>query len=380
MNTLKSTAVILVLAGVLYGVYTALNQPEAPPPPGMTKQDIDEMAPPDIDFGGAAASTAHLPAPPTTLTPATGSSPAAGLHADHDHSPSHDESSSTYAPPTGTSASPTTEAPASPALRGPESSAAGQTYNQKSSFESAAPPAASPSLAAFALRRDLALAEQQIAENKFRDALSTLSPHYHRAELPSEDRAALIAWLDALAAKVVYSREHWLQQAYEIRGSETLFDIAQRIHVPAELLQNINGLGDPRVVVPGTKLKLVPGPMRAEVNLTSGELTVFVSDLYAGRFPFTLGNEPPQPGDYEVKDRQPERTYYGPDGRTIPANDPTNPYGQCWIDLGPAACIHGSPTAANVNSPALGCICLSPQDARDVYSILARGSRVSIKR
>jgi hypothetical protein len=150
--------------------------------------------------------------------------------------------------------------------------------------------------------------------------------------------------------------------------------------VPAELLQNINGVADPRVLLPNTTLKLVPGPLRAEANLATSELTLFLGDLYAGRFPFTLGNEPPQPGEFEVKDRQPERTYYGPDGRTIAANDPTNPYGQCWIDLGPSACIHGSPLSPAPGAPALGCISLSPQDARDVYSILARGSRVVVKR
>src|SRR4029453_15249633 len=110
------------------------------------------------------------------------------------------------------------------------------------------------------------------------------------------------------------------------------------------------------------------------------ELTVYLGDLYAGRFPFTLGNEPPPTGDFEVKDRQPERTYYGSDGRTIAANDPINPYGQCWIDLGASACIHGSPLSAPPGAPALGCISLSPQDARDVYSILSRGSRVVVKR
>src|SRR5688572_31349361 len=48
---------------------------------------------------------------------------------------------------------------------------------------------------------------QHVAENKFRSALAGLSPFYNRAELTSEDRALLIAWLDALAAKVIYSRD-----------------------------------------------------------------------------------------------------------------------------------------------------------------------------
>jgi LysM repeat protein len=381
VNTLKSTAVVLVLAGVLYGVYTALNKPEMTPPPGMTSKDVEDMGPPAIDFaGGDGALATTLPAPPSTIAPAAETPspappplprPGAG---------------GVYAPPSD--ADTTTDKPLGPTADA--TSPAGD--NRQLSFETPAgevspaaqpsltPQAASPSLAAFELRRELQQAEQHVAESKFRSALAGLSSFYNRADLTSEDRALLIAWLDALAAKVIYSREHLLEAPYVIRGSETLFDIAQRSQVTAELLQNINGITDPRVLVPGTELKIVPGPMRAEVNLKTNELTLFLGNLYAGRFPFTLGDEPPQPGQYEIRDRQLERTYYGADGRTIPANDPSNPYGQCWLDLGTSACIHGSPLALNGADKTRGCISLSPKDARDVYSILARGSQVVISR
>lgn len=385
MNTLKSTAVILVLAGVLYGVYTALNKPPMTPPAGMTTKDIDEMGPPEIDFHGGAEATSHLPAPPTTLSPPTSQSPAAELPTSTPVKTEREPS--IYAPgdsaPSGPSLSrPSTSPPGtSPPLLASDTGSAGGA--RQSNFEvpatDAASPAPSASLAAFSLRRDMGVALKQIEEGKFRSALATLSPYYGRFELPPDDRAQLVAWLDALAAKVIYSREHLLESPYQVRGSETLFDIAERSHVTVELLQHINGVGDPRVLLPNTTLKVVPGPMRAEVSLSTSELTVFLGDLYAGRFPFTLGNEPPPLGDFEVKDRQPERTYYGTDGRTIAANDPTNPYGQCWIDLGAAACIHGSPLSAPPGAGALGCISLSPQDARDVYSILSRGSRVMVK-
>ena len=392
MNTLKSTAVILILAGVLYGVYTALNKPEMTPPAGMTTKDVDELGPPDVDFSGHADHadhadhTAHLPAPPTTLSPTTPAPSAAESPAtvpESNFSPKDDKRAGSIYAPRGSAKSPPSTTPSTtPPLPTSESSTTSDA--QQSSFESPAASAVSPapsaSLTAFSLRRDLGVALKQIEESKFRSALTTLSPYYGRSELSAEDRAQLVAWLDALAAKVIYSREHLLDTPYQVRGSETLFDIAERCHVPAELLQNINGVGDPRVLLPNTTLKLVPGPMRAEVNLATSELTVYLGDLYAGRFPFTLGNEPPPTGDFEVRDRQPERTYYGPDGRTIAANDPTNPYGQCWIDLGGFGLHPWQPALSSAGAPALGCISLSPQDARDVYSILSRGSRVVVKR
>lgn len=382
MNTLKSAAVILVLAGVLYGVYTALNTRSTPPPTGMSARELDNIAPPEIDFAiGGGSNAEPLAAPPEPLTLSSESrSPAA---------PAASGPPSIYGP-AGAAAHPPTTAPP------PEQSADAGSYNQRSNFEmpegtadrgqrtddrgqTAADNPSSGVLAAASFRRDLQLAEQQVADGKFRSALATLSLHY-QADLSSEDRALLLAWLDALAAKVIYSREHLLDSPYVVRGRETLFDLAQQLHVPAELLANINGVADPRILLQGTELKVVPGPMRADVSLATGELTLLLGDLYAGRFPISIGNEPPPPGEYSVQNKTPDRTYIGPDGRTIPANDPTNPYGQCWIDLGPAACIHGSPQSAAPAAQTLGCISLSPQDARDVYAMLVPGSKVVVRR
>jgi hypothetical protein len=378
VNTLKSAAVILVLAGVLYGVYTALNKRETPPPPGMTSRDIDDMAPPDIDIApGGATDERHakLPSPPSTLTLASEGSSPADLHKHADEASSSPTRPSIYGPDAAADAA-AQPPPTTPPV---ESADATGSYNRRSNFESPAV-SISPATAVVAFRRDCQVAEQQVEGGKFRSALATLSAHYSVAQLPPEERAQLLAWLDALAAKVIYSREHLLESPYVVRGRETLFDVAEQLHVPADLLANINGVSDPRILVPGTELKVVPGPMRAEVNVAAGELTLFLGDLYAGRFPVALGNEPPQPKEYIVQNKSPDRTYIGADGRTIPANDPTNPYGQCWIDLGPEACIHGSPQSAAPGTQTLGCISLSPQDARDVYAMLVPGSKVVVKR
>ena len=382
MNTLKSAAVILVLAGVLYGVYTALNTRSTPPPQGMSARDIDDIAPPEIDFALGGSDASPLAAPPEPLTLSSESRSPAEV-------PAASSPPSIYGP-AGAAAQPPPTAPP------PEQSADAGSYNQRSNFEtpegtgdrgqrtednpqSAIRNPQSPALAAASFRRDLQLAEHQVADGKFRSALATLSSHY-RADLSSQDRALLLSWLDALAAKVIYSREHLLDSPYVVRGRETLFDLAQQLHVPAELLANINGVSDPRILLQGTELKVVPGPMRADVSLATGELTLLLGDLYAGRFPISIGNEPPPPGEYSVQNKTPDRTYIGPDGRTIPANDPTNPYGQCWIDLGPAACIHGSPQSAAPAAQTLGCISLSPQDARDVYAMLVPGSKVVVRK
>jgi lipoprotein-anchoring transpeptidase ErfK/SrfK len=446
VNTLKSAALLVVLLGVLYGVYVTLSKPDIPSEGEVPKE---ELAPPLIEYGSwgsgapptsppASAAASGVPAAggaasaPILSWSSSGSVPG-GADAPSDRS-AWDVTRRTQDAAAGGAqgasvpvpTDPTTargglarsayEVPASSPLDSslvpavnqvpplePAASAVRQEGGRSAepagpgtsagSFGSGAASAGdpaqarsasdanSPALAAYAFKHDLFEAQRLVEAGKFRSALAKLTPHYHATALGDEERSTLLAWLDALAGKVIYSREHLLAPPHQVRTGETLFTIADRYHVSHRLLQAINQreVSDPMALVPGIALKVVPGPFRAEVDLTRSEITVFVQDLYGGRFPFTLGDQPPTPGEYQVVDKQhQQRSYYGLDGRVIPANDPANPYGGWWISLGGEVCIHGSP-AVPTEKP-LGCISLSPQDARDLYSILSLGSPVKIFR
>jgi len=223
------------------------------------------------------------------------------------------------------------------------------------------------------------LAMEQIDRRSLKDALATLSVFYNAAELTTEQRSDLLDLLDALSREVVFSRQHLLDMAYVVAPGETLEQIAKRHELPTEILARINALDASVPLRSGEKLKVVPGPFRAEVDLVKSELTLFVGDLYAGRYPVSFGAEPsPQPGLFQVVGKQKNRNYYGR-GVQIPANDPRNPFGGYWIDLGQDLCIHGSPSAGPTDSK-LGCISLSPMDANDVFGMLSSGSEITIKR
>jgi LysM repeat protein len=393
VNTLKSAAVIVVLLAVLYGVFVALNKPL--PPHDSTRASSEET--PLIEYGSTGSSASSLPAMPP-LVRGHNESPAAASPRSvrgGNFEPNLD---------TGSLPPPPTMIPSSVAP--PESPAAAAVGGlQRSTYETPAPtessslgsasallaPAsvtaadsaaksAAPALAAYALRNDLTESEQLIAAGKFKAALVKLSPHQANADLPSDERANLLGWLDALAAKVIYSRDHLLAAPHQVRKGESLYDVAHQYNVEYRLLQNINReVTDPLVLVPGTELKVIPGPFRADVNLTTGEMTLLLGELYAGRFPFAVGDQPPQPGEYRVVDkRAQQKTYVGFDGRVIAANDPANPYGGWWINLGGEVALHGS--ALVPTQQTLGCISLSPQDAQDLFSILTLGSEVRIRR
>lgn len=228
------------------------------------------------------------------------------------------------------------------------------------------------------LDRVMQSVQSKINSGEWYQALFTLSLQYN-AETPPADRQRLLDILDPLAAKVIYSKEHLIEAPYDVRRGDTLNSVAQRYNVPWQLLANVNGLTDPEALTPGMQLKVIPGPFRAEVDVNGRELTLFVGRLYAGRFPISVGSDPSPPaGEYRVNDKQAGRTYYAADGRTIPVEDPRNPYGQIWIDLGGDVCIHGSPSSDA--DARMGCISLSPADANDLYGILSKGSAIVIRR
>lgn len=231
----------------------------------------------------------------------------------------------------------------------------------------------------FSTAREQAL--QLAAKGQLRDALQQLSAYYNSPELTHADHADLVDILDALSREVIYSRRHLAQPPYVATVSDSVASIAEKHQITPELFASINGLGDSKAIVPGTEVKVLQGPFRAHVSLNRGEMTLFMGDMYAGRFPISLGKDPvPTEGNYEIVDRRRDRTYYATGGRVIPANDPRNPYGGYWLNLGQDLCIHGTPEMSSSDLADAGCISLAPLDAGDVYKILAQGCQVVITR
>lgn len=233
--------------------------------------------------------------------------------------------------------------------------------------------------------RAVETAKGHVAQKNYRDALAALSPIYGNPDLPSPEKEELGDLLDALAAKVIYSPEHLHQAAYVVQPGDTLDSVAASYSITPEFLARINGL-DPvgrSVGEPGSSLKVVRGPFRAEVRLKSnvaGTLTLYLGELYAGRFDVELGQDnPPFPGKYKVHDKQIDRPFYTAAGELIPAESPENPYGGRWIDLGSGISLHGGPATAPAGGR-LGCMSLPGEgQASDLFAILSLSSTVEVR-
>lgn len=221
---------------------------------------------------------------------------------------------------------------------------------------------------------------QAAGDGKLTDAMRIMMPYYTSPELTHSQFTDLTDMLDALAREVIYSgKRHLLLPPHIVKTGETLFTVAERYQVTPEILANINGLGDSKALVVGSQLKVIQGPFRGDIDLTRGELTMFLGDLYAGRFPISVGQDPaPRAGKFEVVEKRRDRTYYGAGGRVIAADEPRNPYGGYWIDLGQNICLHGTPEMPSADMANAGCISLSPIDAADAYLMLTPGSHIEI--
>ncbi|MEM9826158.1 MAG: LysM peptidoglycan-binding domain-containing protein [Planctomycetota bacterium] len=221
-------------------------------------------------------------------------------------------------------------------------------------------------------------ADEQVEQERYRDALATLSLFYRTPDLTSQQYEQLTSRLDWLIGKVIYSPQHLLDAPYRVQGRETLMQIADQYQVSWQLLANINNIKDPYAMLPGTELKVMKGPFRAEVDLSDKEVTLFLGEYYAGRFQVELGTQPtPVAGQYTVQAKQTGRTYYPAEGAPIAADDANNPYGGVWIDLGGQMSLHGSDSRARPTRA--GCISLAGAPAKDLYAILSQGSSVTIR-
>jgi lipoprotein-anchoring transpeptidase ErfK/SrfK len=231
----------------------------------------------------------------------------------------------------------------------------------------------------YADSKEKALAKAQ--DGKLKEALIQMTAWYGRAELTYDEKADLLNLLNALAAEVIYSRRHFLESSYKAGPRESLEDIAKLHGISLELLASINQIPTPYILLPNTELKVLRGPFRAEVDLTTKELTLYLDNMFAGQFPISVGSDTKEiDGSFSIMSKQTNRNYYAANGGTVSHTDPNNPYGKHWLDLGQDLCIHGSAAAENSPLNNAGCISLSPRDAEDVYNILTVGSKVTIKR
>ncbi len=224
------------------------------------------------------------------------------------------------------------------------------------------------------------LAMEQIARGELKEALMNLSIFYNAPELTYDQQTELLALLDPLAGEVIYSRRHLLDMPHIVVQGETLETIAKKYNVPAEILAKINAVNEQGAISPGTKLKVIPGPFRAEIELAKSELTLFLGELYAGRFAIEIGGDPtPKEGLFLVVENRKAETSMAKGASRFRATIRETRMAGIGSTLDKISASR-TPNQPVPNNKEMSCISLSPIDASDVFGMLSRGSPVQIRR
>ncbi|MDB5335786.1 MAG: ErfK/YbiS/YcfS/YnhG family protein [Planctomycetaceae bacterium] len=187
--------------------------------------------------------------------------------------------------------------------------------------------------------------------------------------------------LDEVAQRIYFSPQTQIQPPYEIQPGDQLRKIASKYQLSWQYLSRLNQV-DAKKIRPGKKLKIFQGPFEARVDLSNFELTVLLNGQYVKRYRVGTGKMNTTPiGEFTVREKLENPTYYGPDGMVLEPNDPQNPLGERWIDIGNSFGIHGTIDPESIGkSESAGCVRMRNEDVAEVYDLLTVGSTVTIQR
>ena len=235
-----------------------------------------------------------------------------------------------------------------------------------------------PSPSASSLAEDLKTVDEQIANNDILPAHRTLSKLYWSHK---EARNELMPRLEQTAKAIFFEPHPHFVDPYVVQPNDKLSAIASKYQLSWEYVRKLNRI-DPRRIQSGQKLKILKGPFAAVVDLNEFALTIHMQGYYVRRYPVGIGKDGASPvGKFAVLNKIENPQYTGPDGRVISGDDPANPLGERWIDLGDSYGIHGTIEPDSIGKAASrGCIRMREKDVIEVYDFLVKGSEVVIRK
>jgi LysM repeat protein len=216
-----------------------------------------------------------------------------------------------------------------------------------------------------------------IDEGSYIEAQKELSQWYWQK--PAE-REQIMPQLNKLARALYFAPQPQYYDAYVVKPGDQLRVVGQRFKLSWEYIAKLNNV-DAKKIRMGQKLKVVPGPFAVIVFLDRYELVVHLNGSFVKSYRVGVGKDGTTPvGTFAVKNKMVNPTYYGPEG-VIAGDDPKNPLGERWIDIGDSYGIHGTIEPESIGKKeSRGCIRMLNSEVEEVYDFLVIGSEVKIVR
>lgn len=207
-------------------------------------------------------------------------------------------------------------------------------------------------------------------------------------ELSEEEKRLLNESLDQLAFAVFYdTKQHILEPQYIVGPNETLTSIAAKYQITPEHLAALNSLSLPvyEPIAPGTPLKVVRGPVSAEVSFSKNELLLKFNNLYAGRFKMGCAEKARnQRGMLNITRKIQNPLYNGPinNGQwgQIAGGDSNNPLGPFWLELNNGLGLQGTnqPELVGTQTAQQGGLIFSNRDITHLNILLPIGTQINL--
>ncbi len=225
---------------------------------------------------------------------------------------------------------------------------------------------------------DLTGIDRQFKNGQLIEAHRALSKIYWQQP---EQRSRLQERIDTSANAIYFSPQPHVQPPYVVQPGDQLRKIAAKHHVPWQFLAKLNRT-DPRRLREGQKLKVIDGPFGAVVTLSDFELVVHHQGQYVRGYRVCIGKNGSSPvGKFQVGNKVTNPQYTDPDGKVFAGDNPKNPLGKFWLDLGDSYGIHGTIEPDSIGkAESRGCIRMLNEDVAEVYDILDVGSEVVIRK
>ena len=234
---------------------------------------------------------------------------------------------------------------------------------------------------------EVALARMMVQEGNLRGAEEALD----RVCARGRDYPSLKAAIFELNMKMLFSpiiTKVPASDYYVVKEGDSLDRISKTLGMTTELLQESNGITDPRRIQIGKRIKVVTDKFRVEVSKSKKILRLLSGDVVLNEYPVGTGKFGSTPtGKFRISDRVKEPPWFK-DGRVIPYGDPQNILGTRWMALKSADeqkeltgyGIHGTDDDSSIGKESSqGCIRLLNRDVEELFKILPVGTEVVIQ-
>lgn len=232
----------------------------------------------------------------------------------------------------------------------------------------------------------VALAQQKLSEGSKWHARNLLSFAYERCSNP-DTRKMYAEKMDELNTELIFGPAGSPDAViHQVQPGDYLSKLAAKYNCPYRLIMKINNISDPRKVRVGQRLKILSGPngspmsMSILIDKSEFRMTVYLNGFYLKEYYIGIGQHDFTPaGDFTVGDRI-EKPKWG----QYEYGHPKNILGDYWLTLEnskyPGLGIHGTTEPNSIGTKSsLGCIRMYNKDVSDVYMMVPKGTKVTIR-